>query len=1782
MSVFPDQFNLWVINVLVHTTVLIALLLLIALLFRRRAAMRYWILCCGLLLVLGSPAISALIQSRGNSWLVLAVPVDAVKVEIAATAPIVNQDKLISSRDERSATLRPTMSLDSELESRNANARLVEFSDRAAESDSVDLSIAVSELTAEPITKSSRLMQWLGSGVAFAVLIWTVGAVVLLLRMLVGWLRLSRILKRAEPIEAPGFQAAFARACAVVGCNGRRTPRLVSSAEVSGPMAAGIFGGSVVLPKRLIARTDPIALADVLIHEVAHVVRRDQVVVLVQNLVSALYWPHPLVRKLNRELAIAREEVCDNFVLASTNAPLYSRTLLSLAQLVQRPETMPGSVGLFASRWKLEQRVAGLLDETRDRATLLGKFGWLMVGVSTLGLASIMCLGTITVATAQSDSESLAELSPATKEILVHGVVLKPDGSPAAGATVRAAAPVYADMRGVLGANYESTMKEVVSDRKGQFEISIDTEPYGDMPVAGTVWEDFWKRTQIAASMPGFAGQSLDFADIEGTETVTLQLVEDEPIHGSVIDLEGRRRAGVTIALIDILVAKDENLDGWLKAVANGEAVWTAAKHVPKQIDPRLIGVSETVTTDVDGNFTISSVGRERRVRFHAYGNGIAFENFQVATRAMPTLTWEESGRPDSTSMVYGSEFTLTGRPSRTVKGAVTDEQTGEPLAGVDVALEQVAGSNTSGLWLLPTKTDELGRFTLDGMPKGEGNGLLLRPTDDQPYFMREIDVPDPDGIDPISMEVKLHRGVWIEGSVVDSRSREPVSGVRVHYLPFLTNKYASELPEFDSGNVDGPQNRFQTDANGRYRLVGLPGPAIMGFESIHKHYRSGTGIEKLTAPKDEFGQLQTFLNPGQPSSRWPSSVVQIDIDSQTRVVQLDAELDPGDTIRASVFDESNQWLTGGILTSNSSGYDRFITIKDEPVDVVNFAPNEKRVLVVRHERRNLGVVHHITPAEIAAGSVRLTVQQCAKISGRLIHDGKPLTGISITPNVLPGGDISTSLETTTTDENGHFECTLPPGCKYEIRLEGVEGVPFGTRVEKEIEVSSGEALNLGSLELSEDHGFRPIKDSGPATTPTAISEVTLSVKLRFAGRVTDRAGKPLSGVELRRAGGPADNPSLLTGVLVTSDADGVFEFEYEMPSKDDTKLRDALKYLRLVASKNGYGVTAPYAALAEATGQLAPLLTDEERRYMIDNQLGDGPLVMVIPTSNQMVRGRILNADGVAVVGAEVSTITVYEGKTGSLDEWKKETRRSGANFYSARNKLNTVVSGSFVDGPMPTAIPTVLTDSDGYFELPKLGDDRIAELLVSHASIETSLLYVRSEVGQTIELYEDSNGRRADVQTYYPNRFTFVAGATRPVVGRLVDSETGTPVAGIKVEGYRTPTHSTGGSMTPRAVRDVSAEDGSFRLEGFPIGESELRILPPVGSAFLMGGVSITTTPSDKEVNVVVRMRQGLMQRGRIVESETGEPIAGYFEYFPLMENPAIADTPMLKKGDQRMCYKADDQGNFEIPVLPGRGILAFIANDHQRFRRGVGAEAIKWPSYPDFNVVLYQTYPHALFQQDSNYLSPIDLEPSEVPEFMTISLDVGVSIPLKVIGLDGKQVTEAYVSGEQPRGGWGYYPSQSFSVEGYEPKLGRRLMVYHSASESIAVLKMQKEFPEGIELQLVPSGRVMGRLIDADGEPIRDAVINNSSESFNARDDLQSDLLVFPDHIDGKPLLTDLDGRFSIGGLMPGMKYAAAADYRAASINRRIGDVFVAMTVAAGELKDLGDITINRRDQ
>ena len=104
-------------------------------------------------------------------------------------------------------------------------------------------------------------------------------------------------------------------------------------------------------------------------------VRRDHLIVLLQELARALYWPIVTVHGLIRELGQAREELCDNHVLRGRDALSYGETLLHLAELSWEARPLRTTVGILHWKGALERRIAGLLDQRRS--TMTGNSRWL-------------------------------------------------------------------------------------------------------------------------------------------------------------------------------------------------------------------------------------------------------------------------------------------------------------------------------------------------------------------------------------------------------------------------------------------------------------------------------------------------------------------------------------------------------------------------------------------------------------------------------------------------------------------------------------------------------------------------------------------------------------------------------------------------------------------------------------------------------------------------------------------------------------------------------------------------------------------------------------------------------------------------------------------------------------------------------------------------------------------------------------------------------------------------------------------------------------------------------------------------------------------------------------------------------------------------------------------------------------------------------------------------------------------------------------------------------------
>jgi beta-lactamase regulating signal transducer with metallopeptidase domain len=169
---------------------------------------------------------------------------------------------------------------------------------------------------------------------------WLVGAAIVLGRALVVQHRVARAARCAPPapLHAQALLAAFAR----------RPPRLVVGAPSIGPHVVGVIRPIIVIPAALL--DDPAMLRAALLHELAHVRRRDALARIVQLVACAVFFFWPVVRMVSRRLDLSREAACDAWALEASALPrpAYARLLVRMAQLRAVAASLAAPHGLDA------------------------------------------------------------------------------------------------------------------------------------------------------------------------------------------------------------------------------------------------------------------------------------------------------------------------------------------------------------------------------------------------------------------------------------------------------------------------------------------------------------------------------------------------------------------------------------------------------------------------------------------------------------------------------------------------------------------------------------------------------------------------------------------------------------------------------------------------------------------------------------------------------------------------------------------------------------------------------------------------------------------------------------------------------------------------------------------------------------------------------------------------------------------------------------------------------------------------------------------------------------------------------------------------------------------------------------------------------------------------------------------------------------------------------------------------------------------------------------------
>jgi RNA polymerase sigma factor (sigma-70 family) len=625
----------------------------------------------------------------------------------------------------------------------------------------------------------------------------------------------------------------------------------------------------------------------------------------------------------------------------------------------------------------------------------------------------------------------------------LSGQVLDPDGKPLAGAEIFLWTKAFKDKNDV-------TVKTTSSD-DGRFRLTVTRA-------------DLERNAQLVATAKDYGPDWLGSSEIAKGGELTLRLVKDDvPINGRILDLEGRPVAGASLYVIRV---EQGDLKHFLEAKKRGPF-----PDRMKTLSAAALGGPTMFITGKDGRIHLSGFGRGRVVFVVLKAPGLENSSFHVLTQteALPGM---RSGEHFPT---YLAGFDHISLPSKPIVGTVRDKKTGKPVAGVTVAsvmYEQVY-----------TQTDAQGHYRIEGVGKRQQYAVAAGGNS---YFnATKLDIPDTQGVEPLTVDFELDRGIVVRGRLTDKATGKPVAG-HVGWLALPNN------PNLKNLSPGGPQiivkDEGWTTADGSFAVLVIPGPGLLNVKANDGERYPAARTDGVKTAAGIILQEYHALVPIDPSESDPKSLTR------------DIVLEPAPSLAGTVTDPDGQPLAGartaGLSPIALLFFNDIPTQNDGSFKVGGVRPGEPRALFFVHLEKKLARVVRLRGDEKEPLAVRL--EPLGALTGRVVDaDGRPWARLKVSARYNIGAlesarvaakdyfDLPWDLlyqypawdklinHQATTDADGRFRIDdLVPGLEYDLSArvgEGEGGVAVVTR--EQLAVESGKAKDVGDLRSKEAPG---------------------------------------------------------------------------------------------------------------------------------------------------------------------------------------------------------------------------------------------------------------------------------------------------------------------------------------------------------------------------------------------------------------------------------------------------------------------------------------------------------------------------------------------------------------------------------------------------------------------------------------------------------------------------------------------------------------------------------------
>jgi beta-lactamase regulating signal transducer with metallopeptidase domain len=200
------------------------------------------------------------------------------------------------------------------------------------------------------------------------VAIWICGVMAAVLVWLRRWGQVSALRRRAV-VATGGRELAILRALEE-RMQMRGHVAMLHSNELMEPGIVGVMRPALLWPLRLSERLEEEHIEAIATHELMHVRRRDNLTAALHMLVEALFWFHPMVWWIERQMVKEREHACDEAVVGLGCKPgMYAEGLLTACRFCVE-SSLVCVAGI--SGGELRKRIVGIMSTRAARRVALG------------------------------------------------------------------------------------------------------------------------------------------------------------------------------------------------------------------------------------------------------------------------------------------------------------------------------------------------------------------------------------------------------------------------------------------------------------------------------------------------------------------------------------------------------------------------------------------------------------------------------------------------------------------------------------------------------------------------------------------------------------------------------------------------------------------------------------------------------------------------------------------------------------------------------------------------------------------------------------------------------------------------------------------------------------------------------------------------------------------------------------------------------------------------------------------------------------------------------------------------------------------------------------------------------------------------------------------------------------------------------------------------------------------------------------------------------------------